>query len=351
MWRPETTDKSSDLGTRPSLIKEHYEGIRKRLRDEGYGDLTRMADRLQTRISKFEDKLESLESRVLYLQAQREAFYNRYNEIESSLEENDSQGNGPIGRNLSAAKHRKHFKDDAWKIDRGNNSNSEQALSNIRISYRPSHEEVNSDLSVFTTEFDPADLYSFDTLVFNGDQTWKEVFDQFENRLGSLRERKNKILRTRDLLEFRLGIVEMVLYQVEAFGSVGELTEAEAEAIASQSEPGRPTRLERPEYVFEVLSAVCEWLDSNPPPHFRTTSNDEGLANFVAEEIDFELASVEGAKSFLMEIFPQLEKAYPDLPVPELESKTDGRAYVDKADEIRRLRDEYEREVVLKKDG
>lgn len=353
MWRSGASGEESGLESRPSVIQSHYMQIREYLEKEGYADLTRMSDRLETRQSRLEGRVSTLESRLLYLRAQQRAFHDLYGEIKSALgspesEASESPRETTLGEALLDEDHGLELSTrSAWKLDVGSDDGSKKVLHGAQIAYRPPDEEVDSDLQTLRTDFDSADVYRFDTLVFTGDRRWKEVFDQFEDRLAALGERKSKVRRTRDLLRFRRGIIETVLYQKEAFGSVAELTEEKAKEIASRSGSGRPTRLDDPEQVLEKLNAVCEWLDGDPPPHFKSKENGGGLANYVAGK--FPMLSVGGARSYLMEVFPQLEREYPDLSVPSLESATDGRAYIKKADEIHRLRDEYRRRVVSKK--
>jgi len=350
MWRSETSGEEPGLESRSSVIQSHYRQIREYLKQEGYGDLTRMSDRLEIRQSRLGERVSTFESRLLYLRAQQTAFHDLYGEIESSHGSSESGGSESqrettLGEALLDEDHGlKLSTRSAWKLDVGSDDGSKKALHGAQITYRPPDEEADSDLQTLRTDFDSADLYPSDALVFTGDKTWEEVFNQFEDRLKALGEHNSKVRRTCDLLGFRHGIIETVLYQAEAFGSVAELTDEKAEELASQSGPGRPSRLNDPRRVLDTLNAVCEWIDGDPPPHFRTRTNDEGLANFVAQKVHL---SVGGARSYLMEIFPQLEREY-DLPVPSLESKTDGRAYIEKADGIRRLRDEYRRQVVSK---
>lgn len=350
MWRSETSGEESGLESRSSVIQSHYEQIREYLEEEGYGDLTRMSDRLKTRQSRLEERVSTWESRLLYLRTQQTAFHNLYSEIESALgspesEVSESQRETTLGQTLLDEDHGLELSTSSgWSLDMGKDDGTGKARHSMRIAYRPSEEEIDPDLQTLRANFDSADLYPSDALVFTGDRTWEEVFDQFENRLKALGERKSKVRRTCDLLSFRHGIIETVLYQAEVFGFVAELADDKAEELASQSGPGRPSRLNDPKRVLDTLNAVCEWVDGDPPPHFRTRANDEGLANFVAQKIHL---SVDGARSYVMEVFRQLEREY-DLPVPNLESKTDGRAYIEKADGIRRLRDEYRQQVMSK---
>lgn len=126
----------------------------------------------------------------------------------------------------------------------GNDDGTEKTLTSMRIAYRPSDDEIDHDLQTLRTDFDSADLYPSDALVFTGDKTWEEVFDRFEDRLTALGERKSKIRRTLDLLGFRHGIVETVLYQIEAFGKPEKMNEGDAQKIALDQLPdifeGRP---------------------------------------------------------------------------------------------------------------
>jgi hypothetical protein len=251
MWRSETSGEESGLESRSSVIQSHYQQIREYLEEEGYGDLTRMSDRLKTRQSRLEERVSTLESRLLYLKAQQTAFHDLYGEIESALGSSESEGSESprettIGEALLDEDHGLELSTSSvWKLDMGNDDGSEKALHSMRIAYRPSDDEVDLDLQTLRTNFDSADVYSFDALVFTGDRRWGEVFDQFEDRLTTLRERKSEVRKTRDLLGFRRGIIETVLYQIGAFGKSEQMSEGDAQKIANEQLPdafeGRPT--------------------------------------------------------------------------------------------------------------
>lgn len=138
-------------------------------------------------------------------------------------------------------------------------------------------------------------------------------------------------------------MVKTVLYRFEAYGSVDEMTEAEAQEIAEESKPGRPRRIENPEEVVETLNVVCEWLETDPPNVFK---GEGGLVNFASEKFPFSAKST--VRDRIRSTFRQLAKEYPNLPTPDLTTGTNGREYVESESEIRELRDEYKARVVEK---
>lgn len=245
-WDTEAEDQGLKLETTSAVIKRHFEEIRKLLEEEGYGDLTRMADRLEERVLRLEDRSETLGSRLLYLNTQHNAYRDRFTEFKSSFEDREFEVRGsvreaPIGRTWldQESNEMKFFEENAWEVDlEGDNDTLEETLPSMRVSYHPTEENVDPDLQVFSVDFDAADLHTSDTLVFTGDTTWKEVFDQFGKRLRSLTDRKGKLRRTRELLRFRHGIAETVLYQVEAFGDPKEMTDENARRIAANDHDG-----------------------------------------------------------------------------------------------------------------
>ena len=242
MWRSEASGEESGLGSRSSVIRSHYEEIRKYLEEKGYADLALMSDRLETRQSRLEERLSTLESRLLYLKAQQTAFYDCYAEIESAFgssgsKTSESLRKTPIGdAMLDEDLALELSTNSAWKLDMGSDDGSDNALNSMRIAYHPSDDKVNPDLQALRTDFDSADLYPSDKFVFTGDRTWGEVFDRFEIRIESLRERRGKLRKTRELLDFRYAMAETVLFQFEAFGKTVEMTEEKARRLGADDE-------------------------------------------------------------------------------------------------------------------
>jgi len=238
MWRSEMASEQSALESRKSVVKKHYEEIREFLEADGYGDLTRMSNRLETRESRLAERSNALESRLLYVRVQRTAFHDWYAEIESSLGSAESEiSKSPSKTKIGEAlldedRYEPDFsKGNAWKVDWRKEDGTEKALNRMRISYHPSDEEVDPDLQVLNTDFDSAHLYRSDTVVFTGDRNWREIIDRFDDRIESLREQKDKLRKTRELLNFRHGIAETVLFQFEAFGKTVEMTDEKARRL------------------------------------------------------------------------------------------------------------------------
>jgi hypothetical protein len=128
-----------------------------------------------------------------------------------------------------------------------------------------------------------------------------------------MREEKERPKRTRRVLDFRMDVLENVLYRFEAFGSVGRLTEGEAEEIAEKDGNGDSRRMMDWEinaaqlyaYVQEhgQPSSKDEWEDetkvSTRQAWDRLRENDYGIGT-----------GVNGLHNALQEWAPEFEQKY-----------------------------------------
>jgi len=154
---------------------------------------------------------------------------------------------------------------------------------NIMIRFGFSTEELQN------LGIDPENLpTSRQAIQMDPSTTWREALDQLKDKEQSVREKKGRPERTLRVLEFRLGILEDVLYRFEAFGSVERLTEEEAQDIAEESQPGRKSTLNDPEaHPSRMLKAVLEWTreDTNRGKPFRSEVQ-ESLCGFLSKRLE-----------------------------------------------------------------
>lgn len=98
---------------------------------------------------------------------------------------------------------------------------------NMTVRYRLSDGELER------SGIDPENLESPRSAIeMKPSTTWREALLQIEEKEQSVREEKGRPKRTIRVLDFRLRILENVLYRFEAFGSVEDMTEDEAEEVA-----------------------------------------------------------------------------------------------------------------------
>jgi hypothetical protein len=111
-------------------------------------------------------------------------------------------------------------------------------LSDINIDIRPENGQYEG-------KFDEDDLHSTDRRLFDGDETWRDVLDSIKRRWEHVKEQHERAVNTKELLRFRLGVIETVLYRFEAYGSVEEMSDTEAQSVVNRDLPdlfsGRPT--------------------------------------------------------------------------------------------------------------
>lgn len=197
-------------------------------------------------------------------------------------------------------------------------------FSEVSIGYIPEDEELKR------WDIDPDSVSLSDILLFRGNTKWGRVFDKLKRFYEITSNSMERYGRTDDVLRFRRDILENVLHQFEAYGSVEKMTKENARSIAQESRKGRPRRLEDPQRVLETLNTVCAWLDTDPRPVFM--GNDVGLVRFAADK--FPHLSDSGTRDRISETFAQLAREYPDLPAPDLGTGVDGKKYLEEEDTI-----------------
>jgi len=179
---------------------------------------------------------------------------------------------------------------------------------NMTVRYRLSDGELER------SGIDPENLESPRSAIeMKPSTTWREALLQIEEKEQSVREEKGRPKRTTRVLNFRLRILENVLYRFETFGSVEGLTEGEAKKIAEKEEKGDTTRMMDWEinaaqlyaYVQEhgQPSSMDEWKDetevSTRQAWDRLQENDYGIGT-----------GVNGLHSALKEWAPEFEREH-----------------------------------------
>ena len=124
--------------------------------------------------------------------------------------------------------------------------------------------------------------------------TFEEAAQNLMPALNGQIDMRARARRTAELTEFRLHVVQNVLYRREVTGSVTTIREEEAEELAQQDESnstgGRKRIIDDEEaHPEEILKAIIEWTgnESNREhPFFTTTDDGESLCRSVARHIE-----------------------------------------------------------------
>jgi hypothetical protein len=164
---------------------------------------------------------------------------------------------------------------DCWNVvvDRGSPEKPAHRKS-TSVRYRPSREELED------WEINPEHIGNpFTRLKISPSTTWRQILQQIDERKKPVERRRNRSRRTFDFLDFRLRLLENVLYRFEAFGSVSEMTEEEAESLADSELAnifsGRSTLRSHAETIIqkyrndpsslpEGMEAFKEWVPDDP---------------------------------------------------------------------------------------
>lgn len=198
---------------------------------------------------------------------------------------------------------------------------------NMTVRYRLSDGELER------AEIDPHNLESPRSAIkMTPSTTWREALLQIEEKEQSVREEKRRPKRTIRVLDFRLRILENVLYRFETFGSVDRLTEGEAEEIAEESKPGRRSTLNDPEaHPSVMLRAVLEWTgdDSNRAKPFRS-ENQPSLCGHVSKRLEEPAGYAVSEET----IKTRLESIMSELGVELPHGHTNKRSYFEAREEI-----------------
>jgi hypothetical protein len=185
--------------------------------------------------------------------------------------------------------------------------------------------------------------YSFGLFQLTDGDTWEEAEAMVEEQVESTKEVTQKARRELHFLQARRDVYDALL---ERRAKGKDMPWENTQGAAQQSRGGRPSRLENPDDVLETLDTVCEWLDTDPPPTFK---GDGGLVNFATDK--FAHLTDAGTRDRIRQTFDQLAREYTDLPTPDLDTGTNGRKYLEKEEQIRRLREEYAARFDEKRSG
>lgn len=119
---------------------------------------------------------------------------------------------------------------------------------NTTVRYRLSTEQLER------AGIDPANLDSRLAIQMKPSTTWRDVLLQIEEREQEMREEKKRPKRTLRVLDFRMDVLENVLYQFETYGSVEEMTEGKAGEIVQEELPDIFEEGSKPlEYATEIV--------------------------------------------------------------------------------------------------
>jgi hypothetical protein len=148
-----------------------------------------------------------------------------------------------------------------------------------------------------------------DALRFDGDytpergETWGQATERMCKRLQPVSRQYNRFRRTVELLMFRQAMIVNVLYQHEAFGTAGELTENDIDALLKDG------RLSADD-LLETLRRVIKEIETQDD----ATAFVRDICGAVAEGL---YMTPQGVRDRVVNnILPALREAYPDLHFP-----------------------------------
>lgn len=255
MWLGE--DDTYDLEEEKAVIRKHYNRAVEILDGgEGYDALKGMKERLDTHHSKAKQAESRYESRRNYARLQFGLMERKIisiarerveGEDDEAVEEEANQIlDEPMGEHWETedGTFRRSPPTEVWSTMAVGSFNADERLedkrillSDLSIHFRPEKDES------WGQEFDEDHLHSTDKRTFDGDETWQDAWDSIHQRWEHLEEQHERAANTRELLRFRLGVIETVLYRLEAYGSVEEMTESEAGDIARERRRDTPKRM------------------------------------------------------------------------------------------------------------
>lgn len=263
-----------DLEIEERVIQEHFnETVSVLDGGLGYDTLSGMKERLDVHHSRAEEAATRFESRRNYARLQVAAMKEKVLSIAQEREgENSDDAVVERGNQILDEPMGKHWKTEdgavrmteapteEWFVmasgynpDEHWEENGEIPLSDISINFRPEKGD-------WAIEFTEDHLRPTDKRLFDGDETWRDALESIRRRGKNLEESYEQARQTRELLRFRRAVIETVLYRFEAYGSVEQMTEEEAQEIASeQDEEGPPIPGYRgAEYAIEAKEVLEE---------------------------------------------------------------------------------------------
>jgi hypothetical protein len=235
MWKGagDTYDVEKEKG----VIREHYDKAVGVLNEgAGYDTLRGMMDRLEAHHNRAKEAASGYESRRNYARLQSAVMRESVISIaRERVEREDDEAVEEEANQILDEPMGAHAEtligdgvDAVWRTPWSSFEDKESTLKDINIHFNP---ENNSNYKV---QFEEDDLHRTDQRVFDGDETWRGALESIHQRWEHLEEQHERAGNTKELLRFRLGVIETVLYRFEAYGSVEEMTEEEAQEIVSE---------------------------------------------------------------------------------------------------------------------
>jgi hypothetical protein len=246
MWKGagDTYDVEKEKG----VIREHYDKAVGVLNEgAGYDTLRGMMDRLEAHHNRAKEAASGYESRRNYARLQSAVMRESVISIaRERVEREDDEAVEEEANQILDEPMGAHAEtligdgiDSVWRTPWSSFGDKESTLKDINIHFNP---ENNSNYKV---QFEEDDLHRTDQRVFDGDETWRGALESIHQRWEHLEEQHERAVNTKELLRFRLGVIETVLYRFEAYGSVEKMSDTEAQRVVDRELPdifsGRPT--------------------------------------------------------------------------------------------------------------
>lgn len=275
MWAEEG---EYDLEIEERVIQEHFnETVDVLDGGLGYDTLSGMKERLDAHHSRAEEAATRFESRRNYARLQVATMKEKVLSIAREREgENSDEAVLERGNQILDEPMGKHWKTEdgavrmteapteewfvmasGYNTDERWEENGEIPLSDISIHLRPEKGD-------WATEFTEDHLHPTDKRLFDGDDTWRDALESIHRRRKHLEESYEQARQTRELLRFRRAVVETVLYRFEAYGSVEQMTEAEAQDVAREDprfETSTPAKWEK--NAARMYAYICQFGKPN----------------------------------------------------------------------------------------
>ena len=123
-----------------------------------------------------------------------------------------------------------------WTIEVEPASSDEPAQrENTKVLYRPSEEKLE-ELNI-----DPGNVnFLWSQISTDPSATWREALQDIHELKEMVIHEGARYQRTADLIDFRLRLLENILYRFETFGSTREMTEEQAKEIAEKQAGSEP---------------------------------------------------------------------------------------------------------------
>lgn len=318
MWAWE--DKSHQLERRRRVIQEHFNKAVSVLGNgEGYEALLSMKERIASHLSTAKEEAQKWRSRREYMTARLQGMRQKVREIAEGrsedsgdpVSERDALLNEPLAKywQTSDGMVERAGPGGEWSIMSTMYSEQDEINpSDIFVDHRPDTEKY-----FFHEGFDEDHIRTHEKRSLDGDDTWSDALESIEKTRSDLEELHKKAKRTKQLLHFRLGVVDTVLCRFEMFCTVEEMTEEEAEEIAEKERSGNYRRMMDWEMNAAQLYAYVQ-------EHGQPSSMDEWEAETKVstrqawdrlQENDYGIGTgVSGLHNALREWAPEFERKY-----------------------------------------